>query len=79
MTRVCVRGEGVQGVITLICGGVAQTCHDDRVVELKEQLEAEEEDRGQTGGRGRSRKRRNESKRVRHVDDHGWSVKALRT
>ena len=25
-------------------GGVAQTCHNDRVVELKEQLEIEEED-----------------------------------
>ena len=24
------------------CGGVAQTCHDDRVVELKEQLVVEE-------------------------------------
>ena len=38
------RGEGVQGVLTLICGGVAQTCHDDRVVELKEQLVVEEAD-----------------------------------
>ena len=38
------RGEGVQGVLTLICGGVAQTCRDDRVVELKEQLGIEEED-----------------------------------
>ena len=27
---------GVQGALTLFCGGVAQTCHDDRVVELKE-------------------------------------------
>ena len=31
----CVRGEGVQGVLTLFFGGVAQTFHDDRVVELK--------------------------------------------
>ena len=30
-------------VLTLSCGGVAQTCHDDRVVELKEQLVVEEE------------------------------------
>ena len=46
----CVRGEGVQGVLTLICGGVAQTCHDDRVVELKEQLGVEEVDgEGQEG------------------------------
>ena len=40
----CVRGEGVQGVLTLFCSGVAQTCHDDLVVELKEQLGIEEED-----------------------------------
>ena len=42
--RNCVRVEGVQGVLTLFCGGVAQTCHDDRVVELKEQLVVEEVD-----------------------------------
>ena len=35
---------GVQGVLTLFCGGVAQTCHDDRVVELKEQPVVEEVD-----------------------------------
>ena len=40
----CVGGEGVQGVLTLFCSGAAQACHDDRVVELKEQLEVEEED-----------------------------------
>ena len=34
----CVKGEKVQGVLTLLCDGVRQTCHDDRVVELKEQL-----------------------------------------
>ena len=33
---------GVQGALTLNVGGVAQTCHDDRVVELKEQLVVEE-------------------------------------
>ena len=38
------RGEGVQGVLTLFCSGAAQVCHDDRVVELREQLEVEEED-----------------------------------
>ena len=47
----CVRCEGVQGVLTLICSGVAQTCHDDRVVELKEQLGVEEED-----GEGRKKR-----------------------
>ena len=35
---------GVQGALTLFCGGVAKTCHDDRVVELKEQLGIEDED-----------------------------------
>ena len=39
----CERGEGVQGVLTL-CSGVAQAFHDDRGVELKEQLEVQEED-----------------------------------
>ena len=34
---------GVQGALTLFCGGVAQTCHDDRVVELKEQFVVEAE------------------------------------
>ena len=38
------RSEGIQGVLTLMRGGVAQTCHDDRFVELKEQLGIEEED-----------------------------------
>ena len=57
------RGEGVQGVLTLFCGGVAQTCHDDRVVELKEQLEVEEEDgdrqEGQVKEEGRDRVKKN--------------------
>ena len=43
-STICVRGEGVQGVLTLFCSGAAQVCHDDRVVELKEQLEVQEED-----------------------------------
>ena len=39
------RCEGVQGVLTLFCSGAAQVvCHALRVVELKEQLEVEEED-----------------------------------
>ena len=38
------RVEDVRGVLTLFCSGAAQVCHDDRVVELKEQLEVEEED-----------------------------------
>ena len=53
------RGERFQGVLTLFCSGAAQVCHDDRAVELKEQLEVEEVDgEGQEGkvkeeGRGR--------------------------
>ena len=38
------RGEGVQGVLTLFCSGAAQVCHVLRVEELREQLEVEEED-----------------------------------
>ena len=53
----CVRGEKVQGVLTLICGGVAQIYHDDRVVELKEQLGIEEED-----GEGKERKVKEEGR-----------------
>ena len=50
---------GVQGALTLFCGGVAQAFPDNRVVELKEQLLVEEVDgEGQEGkvkeeGRGR--------------------------
>ena len=40
----CGGGEGVQGVLTLFGRGKAQVCHDLRVVELREQLEVEEED-----------------------------------
>ena len=39
---ICEGVGGVQGALTLFCSGVAQTCHDDRVVELKEQLVVEE-------------------------------------
>ena len=65
LERKCGRGEGVQGVLTLFCSGVAQTCHDDRVAELKVQLGIEEED-----GEGQEEKvkeeGRDESKRMRH-------------
>ena len=41
----CEGVEDVQGVLTLLCSGAAQVvCHALRVVELKEQLEVEEED-----------------------------------
>ena len=59
----CGRGEGVQGVLTLFCGGVEQTCHDDRVVELKEQLGIEAENgegqEGQVKEEGRDRVKKN--------------------
>ena len=48
---------GVQGALTLLCGGAAQTCHDDRVVELKEQLVVEEVD-----GEGQERKEKEEGR-----------------
>ena len=59
MYGICEGVGGVQGALTLFCGGVAQAFHDDRVVELKEQLVVEEVDgEGQEGqvkeeGRGR--------------------------
>ena len=56
---------GVQGVLTLFCSGAAQVCHDDRVVELKEQLEIEEED-GDRQEENLRKKGEIESKRTRH-------------
>ena len=67
------RDEGVQGVFTLFCKGAAQVCHDDCVVELKEQLEVEEDDGGQTGGRGR-RKREKSNLRGAPMDDRADGV-----
>ena len=52
------RVEGVQGVLTLVCSGVAQTCHDDRVVELKEQLVVEEVDGEGQEGKDKGRRER---------------------
>ena len=58
----------VQGVLTLMRGGVAQTSHDDRVVELKEQLGIEEKET-EKGKKDHKRKKGEiESKRTRH----GW-------
>ena len=70
---------GVQGVLTLICGGVAQTCHDDRVVELKEQLVVEEVDgEGQEGKVKEEGRGRNQGECA--MDDNAdGSVNALRT
>ena len=60
MLITCEGVGGVQGALTLFCGGVAQTCHDDRVVELKEQLVVEEVD-----GEGQERKVKEEGRRQR--------------
>ena len=38
----CEGGGDVVGVLTLLVGGVAQACHDDRVVELRVQLGVQE-------------------------------------
>ena len=70
----CGRDEGVQGVLTLFGRGKAQVCHDLRVEELREQLEVGDRQEEKVEEKGEV-----ESRRVRHVDDHGWSVKALRT
>ena len=51
MLVLCEGVGGVQGALTLFCGGVAQTCHDDRVVELKEQLVVEEVERERQEGK----------------------------
>ena len=69
------RGERVQGVLTLLCSGAAQAFHDDRVVELKEQLEVEGR-RRRTAGRGKGRRERS-SQRERAMsmtmDDNEWT------
>ena len=64
------RGERVHGVLTLFCSGAALAFHDDRVVELKVQLEVKEED-GDRQEEEVEEKGEIESKRVHHVDDHG--------
>ena len=53
------------------CSGSAQACHDDRVVELKEQLEVEEEDGDRQEEKVEVESGEGESRKVRHVDDHG--------
>ena len=53
----CVRGEGVQGVLTLFGRGKAQVCHDLRVVELQGTARGGRGRRGQTGGKGRRKGR----------------------
>ena len=63
--------EDVQGVLTLFCSGAAQVCHALRVDELREQLEVEEEDGDRQEEEEEVESGEGESRRVRHVDDHG--------
>ena len=75
----CGRDEGVQGVLTLFCSGAAQVCHDDRVVELKEQLEVEEEDGNRQEEEVEVESGEGESRRVRHGWNEDDCENALRT
>ena len=69
--------EDVQGVLTLFCSGAAQVvCHALRVVELREQLEVEEEDGDRQEEEVEVESGEVESKRVHHVDDHGWKYES---
>ena len=69
----CEGVEDVQGVLTLFCSGAAQVVsHALRVVELREQLEVEEEDGDRQEEEEEVESGEVESRRVRHVDDHGW-------
>ena len=63
------RDEDVQGVLTLFCSGAGLVCHVLRVVELKEQLEVEEED-GDRQEEEVEEKGEVESRRVRHICAH---------
>ena len=72
----CGEVEDVVGALTPVGRGVAQVvCHALRVQELSEQLEVEEED-GDRQEEEVEEKREVESRRVRHVDDHGWSYES---
>ena len=59
---VCEGGGDVVGVVTPLVGGVAQAFHDDRVVELRVQLRAQEVD-------GKDRDEQLEVERERRVKE----------
>ena len=67
--------EDVRSVLTLARREAAQVCHVLRVEELREQLEVEEEDGDRQEEEEEVESGEVESRRVRHVDDHGWRVK----
>ena len=68
----CRAVEDVRSVLTLFRRGAAQVCHVLRVEELREQLEVEEEDGDRQEEEEEVESGEVESRRVRHVDDHGW-------
>ena len=68
----CGGDEDVRSVLTLVRRGAAQVFHVLRVVELREQLEVEEEDGDIQEKEDEVESGEGESRRVRHVDDHGW-------
>ena len=59
-------------VSSLFCSGAAQVCHVLRVVELKEQLEVEEEDGDRQEEKVEEKKGEVESRRCAHDYDRGW-------
>ena len=75
----CVRGERVQGVVTLICGGVAQTCHDDGVVCRAQGTARDRGRRRRKAGRTRKGRKERSSQRERAMDDMEMTMWLLRT
>ena len=75
--KLCESGRS-SGVLTLFCSRVAQTCHDDRVVELKEQLVVEEVDGEGQDRKGKGRRERS-SQRERVMDGMKMIMNGLRT
>ena len=64
--------KSFRGVLTLFCSGAAQVvCHALRVVELKEQLEVEEEDGDRQEEEVEEKRKEVESKRCAHEYDRG--------
>ena len=60
--KLCEGGGDVVGVVTPLVGGVAQAFHDDRVVELRVQLEVQEVE-------GKNREEQVEIERERRVKE----------
>ena len=76
----CEGGGDVIGVVFPLVGGVARAFHDDRVVELRVQLqvqevERKEEDRKRTGGSRRGEATQGGAR----MDDYGDAMTRLRS